>query len=74
MNETSEDKVVKEAERKHKNVQRDQLTRLNTNLNKELEMTQGELDVGLAYYDKLTLDLASATKIMCSSARRISNL
>jgi len=56
MNETSEDKAVKEAEMKHKTVKRDQLTRLNTNLNKELEMTQGELDAALAYYDKLKPD------------------
>jgi len=56
MNESSEDKAVKEAEMKHKTVKRDQLTRLNTNLNKELEMTQGELDAALAYYDKLKPD------------------
>lgn len=56
MNESSEDKAVKEAEMKHKTVKRDQLTRLNSNLNKELEMTQGELDAALAYYDKLKPD------------------
>merc|ERR550537_1364761 len=46
MNESGEDKTVK----------REQLTRLNTNLKKELEMTQGELDAALAYYDKLKPD------------------
>lgn len=56
MNESSEDKAVKEAEMKHKTVKRDQLTRLNSNLNKELEMTQGELDAAMAYYDKLKPD------------------
>jgi len=56
MNESSEDKAVKEAEMKHKTVKRDQLTRLNVNLNKELEMTQAELDAALAYYDKLKPD------------------
>jgi len=53
MNESSEDKAVKDAEMKHKTVKREQLTRLNTNLKKELEMTQGELDAALGYYDKL---------------------
>jgi len=56
MNESSEDKAVKEAEMKHKTVKRDQLTRLNSNLNKELEMTQKELDAALGYYDKLKPD------------------
>jgi hypothetical protein len=56
MNESSEDKAVKDAEMKHKTVKRDQLTRLNSNLNKELEGTQGELDAALAYYDKLKPD------------------
>jgi len=56
MTESSEDKAVKEAEMKHKTVKRDQLTRLNVNLNKELEMTQAELDAALAYYDKLKPD------------------
>jgi len=56
MNESAEDKAVKDAEMKHKTVKRDQLTRLNTNLNKELDMTQGELDAAMAYYEKLKPD------------------
>ena len=53
MNESSEDKAVKDAEMKHKTVKTDQLTRLNSNVNKELEGTQGELDAAMAYYAKL---------------------
>jgi predicted nucleic acid-binding Zn-ribbon protein len=56
MNESSEDKAVKEAEMKHKQGKRDNLQRLNHNLGKELEMTQGELDAAMAYYDKLKPD------------------
>jgi len=56
MNESAEDKAVKDAEMKHKTVKRDQLTRLNTNLGKELDMTQGELDAAMAYYEKLKPD------------------
>ena len=67
LNESSEDKAVNDFEMKHKTVKRDQLTRLNSNLNKELEGSQGESS-------SLTTSIwASATRLRCSSARRRSS-
>ena len=49
----TKDKAVKEMEMKHETVKKDRLTRLHTNLSKELEMTQKESDAALACYDKI---------------------
>jgi len=56
MDETTEDKEVKEVEMKHKDSKKAQLEEVTRNLKKELDLTQKELDAALAYYDKLKPD------------------
>jgi len=56
MDETTEDKEVKEVEVKHKAGKRAQLEEVTRNLKKELELTQRELDAALEYYEKLKPD------------------
>merc|ERR1719163_118256 len=56
MNETTEDKAVKDTELKHKQDKKDQTTEITRNLKKELELTQEELDAALKYYEKLKPD------------------
>jgi len=56
MDETTEDKEVKEVEMKHKDSKKAQLEEATRNLKKELDLTQQELDAALAYYDKLKPD------------------
>jgi len=56
MDETTEDKELKEVEAKHKANKRVQLEEVTRNLNKELQLTQSELDAALAYYEKLKPD------------------
>lgn len=56
MDETTEDKEVKEVEMKHKEGKKDQLTEVTRNLKKELDLTQKELDAALEYYEKLKPD------------------
>jgi len=56
MDETTEDKEVKEVEMKHKQNKKDQLTEVTRNLKKELDLTQKELDAALEYYEKLKPD------------------
>jgi chromosome segregation ATPase len=56
MDETTEDKEVKEVEMKHKNGKKDQLNEVTRNLKKELDLTQKELDAALEYYEKLKPD------------------
>ena len=68
LSESSEDKAVNDIEMKHKTVKWDQLTRLNSKLNKELEGSQVESP-------SMTASIwASATRLRCSSARRRSSL
>lgn len=56
MNETNEDKAVKDTELKHKQGKKDQTSEITRNLKKELELTQEELDAALKYYEKLKPD------------------
>jgi len=56
MDETTEDKEVKEVEMKHKTGKRAQMEEVTRNLKKELELTQKELDAALEYYEKLKPD------------------
>jgi len=56
MDETTEDKEVKEVEMKHNTNKKDQLNEVTRNLKKELELTQKELDAALEYYEKLKPD------------------
>jgi hypothetical protein len=56
MDETTEDKEVKEVEMKHKESKKAQLEEVTRNLKKELDLTQRELDAALEYYDKLKPD------------------
>jgi peptidoglycan hydrolase CwlO-like protein len=56
MDETTEDKEVKEVEAKHKDSKKAQLEEVTRNLKKELELTQKELDAALEYYEKLKPD------------------
>jgi len=56
MDETTEDKEVKEVEMKHNTNKKDQLDEVTRNLKKELELTQKELDAALEYYEKLKPD------------------
>merc|ERR1719436_282754 len=51
--ETNEDIAVKEAEVNHNDKKRADTDALITSLAKELELTQGELDAAVAYYEKL---------------------
>merc|ERR1719213_308690 len=56
MAETDEDAAVKAAEVEHKENQKARTEEKLRQLEKELELTQGELDAALAYYDKLKPD------------------
>jgi len=53
MDESTEDAAVKETEKKHKENNRDRADEKNRGFKKELELTQGELDSAMDYYDKL---------------------
>jgi len=53
MDETNEDVAVKETESTHKSNKKDQAGENIRSLTKNLELTQGELDKALDYYDKL---------------------
>merc|ERR1719446_291416 len=56
MNESTEDKEVKETEMNHKSGKKDQLSEVTRKMKKELELTQQELDAALEYYEKLKPD------------------
>jgi len=56
MNESTEDKEVKETEMNHKLNKKDQLAEVTRKMKKELELTQEELDAALEYYEKLKPD------------------
>lgn len=56
MDETTQDKEVKEVEMKHKQSKQEQLDEVTRNLKKELDLTQKELDAALNYYEKLKPD------------------
>jgi hypothetical protein len=51
--ETNQDVAVKETEKTHNEDRRTQTENLITSLKKELDLTQGELDAAIAYYEKL---------------------
>jgi len=53
MDESAQDVAVKQTEKKHNENNRDRADEKLRGLNKELEMTQGELDSALGYYEKL---------------------
>merc|ERR1719506_2066589 len=53
MNESNEDVAVKETEIEHKSNKKDTATENIANLNKNLKLTQSELDEALEYYAKL---------------------
>jgi len=53
MNESNEDVAVKETEIEHKSNKKDQTSENIRELNKNLQLTQTELDKALDYYDKL---------------------
>merc|ERR1719316_1393815 len=53
MNESNEDVAVKETEIEHKSNKKDTCTETIAELNKNLKLTQTELDKALDYYDKL---------------------
>jgi len=53
MDETNQDVAVKDAESKHKNKKADKANEDIRSLNKNLKLTQSELDTALNYYDKL---------------------
>merc|ERR1719159_2326781 len=53
MDESNEDIAVKEAEIEHKTTAKDTCSETITELNKNLKLTQEELDKALDYYDKL---------------------
>jgi len=56
MNESNEDVAVKETEIEHKSNKKDTCTEDIASLNKNLKLTQSELDKALDYYDKLKAD------------------
>jgi len=56
MNESSESLALKETEKKHKEEKKERTDQTVTDLTKERELTQGELDAALKYYDKLKAD------------------
>jgi len=56
MNESNEDVAVKETEIEHKSNKQDTCTETIAALNKNLKLTQTELDKALDYYDKLKAD------------------
>merc|ERR1719449_230125 len=53
MNESNEDVAVKETEIQHKSNKKDQTAENISELNKNLKLTQTELDKALEYYEKL---------------------
>merc|ERR1719446_933232 len=53
MAESTQDMSVKETEKTHNEGRRTDTDNLISNLKKELELTQGELDAAIAYYEKL---------------------
>merc|ERR1719408_631817 len=53
MDESNEDVAVKDTEIEHKSNKRDTCTETIAQLNKNLKLTQTELDKALDYYDKL---------------------
>jgi len=53
MAESTQDMSVKETEKTHNEGRRTDTENLISNLKKELELTQGELDAAIAYYEKL---------------------
>jgi len=56
MDESNEDIAVKETATSHKTTKKQRTDATIASLSKELELTQGELDAALAYYDKLKPD------------------
>jgi len=56
MDESTQDKEVKETEMNHKESKKAQLEQVTRNLKKELDLTQRELDAALEYYEKLKPD------------------
>merc|ERR1719460_379179 len=56
MDESNEDVAVKETEIEHKSNKKDTATENIASLNKNLKLTQSELDKALDYYDKLKAD------------------
>jgi hypothetical protein len=56
MDESSEDMAVKETEKNHKDEKRQSTDGTIASEKKELELTQGELDAALEYYEKLKPD------------------
>lgn len=56
MDESTQDKEVKETEMNHKASKKAQLEQVTRNLKKELDLTQKELDAALEYYEKLKPD------------------
>jgi len=56
MNEANDDVALKSTEQEHKEGKRDQTTELKRNLDKELKLTNEELDAALKYYDELKPD------------------
>jgi len=56
MNESEESLAVKETEKKHRTNKKDRTDQSITELTKERQLTQGELDAALDYYDKLKAD------------------
>merc|ERR1719330_716514 len=56
MDESNHDVAVKETEKQHKEDSKQQTDANIASFKKELQLTQGELDAALAYYDKLKPD------------------
>jgi len=56
MDESTQDKELKETEMNHKASKKAQLEQVTRNLKKELDLTQKELDAALEYYEKLKPD------------------
>merc|ERR1719421_2852230 len=72
MNESNEDVAVKSTEIEHKSGKKDTCTETIADLNKNLKLTQTELDKALDYYDKLKAECVD-TKVSYgarSNARR----
>jgi len=60
MADTNEDAAVKQAEVDHKTTSKQRCEEALTELNKDLEVVQAELDAALAYYEKLKPDCVDA--------------
>merc|ERR1719163_1328450 len=56
MDESNESIAVKETAAKHKTANKDRADERNRDMKKERELTQGELDAALEYYEKLKGD------------------